>query len=62
VDQSEALVLEANPAWGLSGVGAALTPEQVQAFDGRLASYLEAEFSETFLVPHRMDAHILVPR
>ncbi len=44
------------------GVGASLTPEEVQAFDAEHAKLLQDTVGEEFAVLHRIDAHIFQPR
>ncbi len=43
------------------GVGAALAPEEVEAFDAALAAWLEAHAPPRFTVRHRVDAHVFDP-
>jgi len=43
------------------GVGAALAPAEVEAFDGSLAAWLDANVGERFTVRHRVDAHVFEP-
>lgn len=44
------------------GVGAVLSPEEVQAFDLEHAKLLQNTVGEEFTVLHRIDAHIFQPR
>jgi SAM-dependent methyltransferase len=44
------------------GIGASLTPEQVQAFDREHAELLARTVPEQFSVLHWIDAHIMAPR
>jgi SAM-dependent methyltransferase len=44
------------------GIGAALEPEAVTAFDQELAKLLEEITPPNFTVVHRIDCHILLPR
>jgi SAM-dependent methyltransferase len=44
------------------GVGASLSPEEIQAFDDELAAMLEQDVPPAFTVVHRIDCHIMLPR
>lgn len=44
------------------GIGAALAPAEVEAFDSALAELLAGQTGEGFEILHRIDAHVLAPR
>lgn len=43
-------------------IGASLSPEQVQSFDGRLAELLRQMAPDPFTVQHRISAFVVVPK
>lgn len=46
----------------LRGIGASLTPEQVEKFDLEHDAMLKESFGDEFVIPHRVIARVLTPR
>lgn len=44
------------------GVGAAMNPDEVEAFDKEHADLLDSLTSDDFTITHRLDAHIMEPK
>ena len=46
----------------LRGIGASLSPEQVQAFDLEHDEMLKSSFGDEFVIPHRIISRVLTPK